>query len=168
MWCLRARRTDATVFLTLDDCEAAARQRLPRALYGFAANGSERGARFLGPNFFRSDGWCGHATYRHATCQRRRWSPVGGLCPAAPWSRIRYSRRSRSLPTAIWSPGQRNGPSNCPSARRFSAGCHCGLKRTAQSQCSGTSTPAAAAVHGLLDTLRAIARTPRERRRGRT
>jgi L-lactate dehydrogenase (cytochrome) len=47
MSCLRARRTDATVFLTLDDCEAAARQRLPRALYGFAANGSERGAALL-------------------------------------------------------------------------------------------------------------------------
>ncbi len=32
------------MILNLDDCEAAARSRLPRALYGFAANGSERGA----------------------------------------------------------------------------------------------------------------------------
>ncbi|AGU49353.1 FMN-dependent dehydrogenase domain-containing protein [Variovorax paradoxus B4] len=32
---------------TLDDCDAAARQCLPRALYGFAANGSERGASVL-------------------------------------------------------------------------------------------------------------------------
>jgi L-lactate dehydrogenase (cytochrome) len=31
------------VLLTLDDFETAARLRLPRALYGFAANGSERG-----------------------------------------------------------------------------------------------------------------------------
>ncbi|MDP9968892.1 L-lactate dehydrogenase (cytochrome) [Variovorax paradoxus] len=35
------------MFLTLDDCDAAARRRLPRALYGFAANGSERGASVL-------------------------------------------------------------------------------------------------------------------------
>ncbi|MDR7093579.1 alpha-hydroxy acid oxidase [Hydrogenophaga laconesensis] len=34
----------ATVLLNLDDFESAARARLPRALYGFAANGSERGA----------------------------------------------------------------------------------------------------------------------------
>ena len=32
------------MLLNLDDFEAAARSRLPRALYGFAANGSERGA----------------------------------------------------------------------------------------------------------------------------
>ena len=32
------------MLLTLDDFEHAARARLPRALYGFAANGSERGA----------------------------------------------------------------------------------------------------------------------------
>ncbi|MBD9668436.1 alpha-hydroxy-acid oxidizing protein [Variovorax sp. VRV01] len=35
------------MFLTLDDYEKAARKRLPRALYGFAANGSERGASVL-------------------------------------------------------------------------------------------------------------------------
>ncbi|RRH90324.1 alpha-hydroxy-acid oxidizing protein [Variovorax beijingensis] len=35
------------MLLTLDDYDAAARQRLPRALYGFAANGSERGATVL-------------------------------------------------------------------------------------------------------------------------
>ncbi|WP_382162018.1 alpha-hydroxy acid oxidase [Hydrogenophaga sp. ANAO-22] len=33
--------------LNLDDFEVAARSRLPRALYGFAANGSERGASVL-------------------------------------------------------------------------------------------------------------------------
>jgi L-lactate dehydrogenase (cytochrome) len=35
------------VILNLDDIEIAARGRLPRAIYGFAANGSERGASVL-------------------------------------------------------------------------------------------------------------------------
>lgn len=35
------------MILNLDDIETAARSRLPRALYGFAANGSERGASVL-------------------------------------------------------------------------------------------------------------------------
>ncbi|MGQ3011270.1 MAG: hypothetical protein ACT6QR_12120, partial [Microbacterium aurantiacum] len=35
------------VIAGLDDFDAAARSRLPRALYGFAANGSERGASVL-------------------------------------------------------------------------------------------------------------------------
>lgn len=43
----RTQLRHASRFLNLDDFELAARRRLPRPLYGFAVNGSERGASVL-------------------------------------------------------------------------------------------------------------------------